>query len=150
MYCVFQAGSFARTVKPYQRFYENPVAVRAGDAVTVDKKRSKDTDVLGWLWVRGPDDREGWAPEAWLTGDGDQRLMSRDFNAIELTVAAGETVEMLFGESGFVWCRKPDGQEGWLWQAVLALLPGAQLSSDTKPSHESGHMESPLAPGVLA
>jgi hypothetical protein len=150
MYCVFRAGSFARTLKPYQRSYENPVAVRAGDAVTVDTLRSKDTDVLGWLWVRGPDGREGWAPEAWLTGHGDQRVIRRDFNAIELNVVPGETVELLVGESGFVWCRKPDGQEGWLWQAVLALLPGVRLSSDEHPSHESRQAASPPPPAVLA
>lgn len=150
MYCVFQAESLARTIKPYQRSYENPVAVRAGEVVTVDMERSKDTDVLGWLWVRGPDGREGWAPEAWLAGDGDQRVINRDFNAIELNVAAGETVELLVGESGFVWCRTPNGREGWLWQAVLALLPGAQLSSDKNPSHESGPAAGLLTPGVLA
>lgn len=137
MFCIFQPGSYAQTVKPYQRSYENPVALRAGDAVTVEQHRSKETDVLGWLWVQGPDGREGWAPEAWLSGDGDRRIINRDFNAIELSVAAGETVELLVGESGFVWCRKPDGQEGWLWQAVLALLPGAQLNSDETPSHDS-------------
>lgn len=129
MYCVFQAGSFGKTVKAYQRSYEDPVAVRAGDAVIVDERRSKDTDVLGWLWVHGPDGREGWAPEAWLSGEGERRIICRDFNAIELNVAAGETVELLTGESGFVWCRKPNGDEGWLWQAVLALMPGAQLNA---------------------
>ncbi len=129
MYCAFQPGSFGKTLKPYQRSYEDPVAVRAGDTVTVDQKRSKGTDVLGWLWVQGPDGREGWAPETWLAGDGERRTITRDFNAIELNVAVGEVVELLVGESGFVWCRKPDGRQGWLWQAVLELLPGAQLST---------------------
>ena len=69
MYCIYLPGSSARVVKAYRRPYEDPVSVRAGDAVTVDQQRSKETDVLGWLWVRGPDGREGWAPEAWLTGD---------------------------------------------------------------------------------
>lgn len=140
MFCIFHSGSYAQTVKPYQRSYEDPVALRAGDTVTVEYHRSKETDVLGWLWVQGPDGREGWAPEAWLVGDGNRRVINRDFNAIELNVVAGETVELLVGESGFVWCRKPDGQEGWLWQAVLALLPGAQLSSDENPSHAGGRV----------
>jgi hypothetical protein len=129
MYCIFQPGSRAKTVKPYQRSYDDPVALRAGDKVTVDPQKSKDTDVLGWLWVHGPDGREGWAPEAWLAGDGERRTITRDFNAIELNVAVGETLELLIGESGFVWCRTPDGRQGWLWQAVLGLLPGAQLGT---------------------
>lgn len=129
MYCIFQPGSLGKTVKPYQRSYDDPVALRAGDRVMVDHQKSKDTDVLGWLWVQGPDGREGWAPEAWLAGDGERRTITRDFNAIELNVAVGEVVELLVGESGFVWCRKPDGRQGWLWQAVLELLPGAQLST---------------------
>lgn len=117
----FPPGLQARVTKAYTRPYDDPINVRAGDAVEIDPGKSAQTDLFGWVWCRAPDGREGWTPEAWLEGAGNQRTQLRDFNAIELTVAAGDRVLPLYSESGFIWCRADDDRQGWLPDAFLAL-----------------------------
>ena len=114
----FPAETIAVTVRAYQRPYEDPIAVTAGEMVHPDPARSAQTDILGWVWCRADDGREGWVPEAWL--DPEHRLV-RDFSALELTVEPGERVMPEVSESGFVLCRKLDGARGWLPDAVLRL-----------------------------
>ena len=114
----FPPGSAAVVVRAHAAPYADPISVRAGEAVQPDPARSAETDILGWLWCRAADRREGWVPEAWL--DADSRLL-RDFDAIELSVEPGERVAIELAESGFVLCRKPDGGRGWLPDGVLRL-----------------------------
>lgn len=117
----FPPGLQARVTKAYTRPYDDPINVRAGESVEIDLGKSAQTDLFGWVWCRAPDGREGWTPEAWLEGAGDWRTLVRDFNAIELTVATGDRVLLLYSESGFIWCRTDDDRQGWLPDAFLAL-----------------------------
>jgi hypothetical protein len=119
MYYRFPPASFATTLKAYVRPYPDPLAVRAGGELWPDF--SHQTDLFGWIWCRAADGREGWAPEAWMDM-GERCVMTRDFNAIELTVDLGECVGILFSESGFVWCERQSGEHGWLPDAVLEFL----------------------------
>ncbi len=120
MLYVYPEGTAARVVQRYRAPYPDPIAVRTGDPVTVDP--SCTTDVVGWVWCIGPDGRSGWTPVAWIDRSRTPWRMRRDFDAAELTVEAGDGVRPLFAESGFVWCAHA-GQEGWLPDGVLQLLP---------------------------
>lgn len=73
----------------YDRPYEDPISVRAGDAVQLNEEESKSTDIVGWVWCRGPDGREGWTPEAWLERRGGDWVIQRDFLALEFNVEPG-------------------------------------------------------------
>lgn len=117
----FPIDLWGEVTKTYTRPYDDPIAVVAGERVEVDPHKSTQTDLFGWLWCRASDGRQGWTPEAWLVGAGTTRTLRRDFNAIELTVNPGDTVALLFSESGFIWCRAADGREGWLPDAVIRL-----------------------------
>jgi len=117
----FPPGMWAEAIRAYQRPYDNPLAARAGEALVPDPARTATTDFLGWLWCRGPDGREGWVPEAWLARDGEAWRLLRDYSALELTLAEGQRVELLFSESGFLQVRTEAGEEGWVPDAVLRL-----------------------------
>lgn len=102
----------AIVVKPYERPYENPIAVTAEASVVPDFE--KRTDIEGWVWCTAEDNRSGWVPCSWLVkGDGTWRV-SRQFNAIELTVVLGEILDVTFAESGFFWATKQNGEAGWV------------------------------------
>ena len=67
----------------YERPYEDPISVRAGDAVRLDQEESRSTDIVGWVWCRWPDGREGWTPQVWLVRrgmDGSSGAISRHRN----------------------------------------------------------------------
>ncbi len=102
----------AVVVKPYERPYENPISVAAGDAVVPDF--DKRTDIAGWVWCTAEDGRAGWTPRNWLLQAGDAWRIDRAFNAIELTVVPGEVLDTVFEESGFFRARKENGETGWI------------------------------------
>lgn len=111
----------ARVRVAYRRYYENPIAVRAGERLRRDPVRSAETDIFGWSWCVGPDGREGWFPDAWAVADGEDWVALRDFNAMELSVEPGQRLRLLYAESGFAFARAEDGSEGWVPDGVLAL-----------------------------
>ena len=117
----FPPATFVVSRMRYQRPYENPIAVRAGDVVQPDAEKSRSTDIVGWVWCSGPDGREGWTPEAWLERKADQWLIQRDFCALELHVEPGERFRVLFGESGFLYVESAHGERGWLPDGVVEL-----------------------------
>ncbi|MGH8235077.1 MAG: hypothetical protein ACREPU_12925 [Rhodanobacteraceae bacterium] len=102
----------AKVTKPYSRPHENPIAVAAGESVEPDF--DKVTDIEGWVWCTANDGRSGWTPLGWLSRDGAVWRVTREFNAIELTVIPGELLDVAFEESGFFWATKNSGEAGWV------------------------------------
>jgi len=116
-------------MKEHRASYADPIAMRAGDRVTVGRRY---TTWPEYVWCTGPDGREGWVPEAFLeaagdvgTPDGakaasDVRTARRDYDARELDVAPGDAV--LAGEEtgGWFWCEAADGRSGWVPAQCLA------------------------------
>lgn len=98
--------------KPYMRPYENPMDVLAGEQVIPDFGRT--TDIEGWVWCAAPDGRSGWAPRDWIVRTDGTWTICRDYNALELTVAPGELLEVIREESGFYWAKKVTGETGWV------------------------------------
>ena len=67
---------------------DNPISVDAGTAVVPDFE--KYSEVPGWVWCSAEDTRAGWVPRAYLTGSGCNWRVTRDYNAIELSIEPGE------------------------------------------------------------
>lgn len=122
MFYSFPHGTKAVAIADYDRPYPGPIVVRAGDLVTPDSERTRETDFMGWTWCRGPDGREGWVPDGWIVRDAEGWRMRRDFSAGELSVRKGDHVILEFSESGFVFGRHATGEVGWLPDAVVQLL----------------------------
>ena len=99
-------------IRHYQRPYENPIAVTAGEQVTPDF--DKYTDIRGWVWCAAADGRSGWTPETWLAESGGEWHVTRNFNAMELTVSPGDRLEVKLEESGFYWAQTENGRTGWV------------------------------------
>ncbi len=121
----FPAGTTGRVIKPYQQPYPDPLKVRAGDKVFPD--HTQESDWPGWVWCASETGKAGWAPQAWLTHRDDGWHITRDYDAIELTVRIGDPVTIEFAESGFLWVRLLNGQWGWAPEShVEFLAPAAQ------------------------
>ena len=105
----------------YERPYDDPISVRAGDAVRPDEAESRSTDIVGWVWCSGPDGRAGWTPRAWLERRGDAWVIRRDFSALELNVEPGDRFVAHFSESGFLFVENARGEKGWVPDGAVAL-----------------------------
>jgi uncharacterized protein YgiM (DUF1202 family) len=104
--------SQARVVADYQAPYTNPIAGRKGESVLIDGARK--TDCAGWVWGVNASGQGGWVPEAYLERQGDRAWLRCDYDAIELTVRAGERLTVHKTESGFCWVTHEDGRHGWV------------------------------------
>ena len=121
MYFQFPPDTIVIGRMRYERPFEDPISVRAGDAVRLDEEESRSTDIVGWVWCSGPDGREGWTPQAWLERRGDGWAIRRDFSALELNVEPGDRFRAHFGESGFLFVENAHGEEGWVPDGVVEL-----------------------------
>ena len=108
--------------KPYERPYENPLSIRAGERVIPDFERT--TDIEGWVWCTAPDGRSGWAPRGWFDEADGVWAVCRDYDAIELTVVPGEVLEVVLEESGYYWARKDTGDTGWVPADHVSVIDG--------------------------
>ncbi len=109
----------AVVLMPYQRPYADPIVVKSGEALQPDFE--KHTDIEGWVWCTAEDGRSGWTPKSWMERIGNVWRMTRDFNALELTIQPGEILDIEFEESGFYWVRKTTGETGWVPCANVAV-----------------------------
>ena len=133
MLYIFPAGTVAVAVRAYDRPYADPVAGTAGDEMVPDPERTATTDIVGWTWCTAADGREGWVPEAWLAERDGRLVLLRDFSAIELSVRPGDRVELILGESGFVYGRRATGEEGWVPDGAMALARPVGSRAATRP-----------------
>ena len=93
----------------YRRVYDAPIPVRVGDRGRVTRR---DGDAPGWVWVEHEvSGRAGWTPLAFLRRlDRTARVVfTRDYDALELSVAAGEVASAGETVDGSLWCEAGDG-----------------------------------------
>ena len=95
----------------YKSAYPDPLQLKAGDEVRVTDKKS---EWPGWLWCTDRNGNAGWIPGLYIERSGDTGMLRTYYDATELTVEAGDEVEVLGEQSGWAWCRKTDGEQGWL------------------------------------
>lgn len=98
--------------RPYRQPYPDPIRVSAGERVSPDFAKS--TEFPGWAWCTDDRGRSGWTPLEWLAREGDEWRVTRDFNAIELSVDVGTRVVMKAQIAGFYWVMTDDGRSGWV------------------------------------
>ncbi len=97
-----------------RRVYDAPISARAGDRGRITRR---DGDAPGWVWVEHEvSGRVGWTPLVFLRRlDRTARVVfTRDYDALELSVAAGEVVSAGETVDGWTWCEADDGDAGWV------------------------------------
>lgn len=104
MHCTVKEG--------YTKYYPDPIKVNAGDKVIPGKE---DDEFPGWIWATSvKDNKAGWMPKRMIKEDGGEFISTSDYNAMELTVNAGERLKILETESGWHLCETTEGETGWV------------------------------------
>ena len=98
--------------------YADPILVRAGEPLALSGREDL-WEGHRWLWAVAADGREGWVPDSLPCSSATGHVAAWDYAAIELTCTAGEQVILLRESHGWAWCRKADGDEGWLPLRIL-------------------------------
>lgn len=100
-----------RVIRAYKTPYGDPTVFRRGDRLRFERR---ETEWEGWIWCTAESGKSAWVPEAWVRVEGGFCVMERDYSALELSVESGETLSGNLVESGWLWAKKADGQEGWV------------------------------------
>jgi hypothetical protein len=95
----------------YASAFSDPVKINDGEALLL---RRRETVWDGWLWCTTEEGKSGWIPESFVDTAGDTGKANRDYDATELTVLAGDELDILDEESGWAWCRNSLGTFGWV------------------------------------
>lgn len=101
-----------RVIADYQAPYPDPIQAEAGDVVVIDF--GKKTEIQGWLWCANSAGKSGWVPINYIEIRGNQGTMLCNYNAIELTIRAGEKLTVHKEQSGFYWATNQSGKQGWV------------------------------------
>lgn len=108
-----------RLLEGHEASYPDPIRLARGESLALTG-REDNWDGHRFLWAVAADGRAGWVPAGLIVeGDGGP-VAARDYSAVELTCAAGETVELLWQTHGWAWCRTAAGAEGWLPLRILS------------------------------
>ena len=109
----------ARATSGHEVPSREPIRLEPGDGVTVGER---DTQWPAFVFVTSASG-EGWVPARHLSAEVGTASVINAYNTTELTLAAGDEVSVLERDdaSGWWWCRRTDGAEGWV--PVSALEP---------------------------
>lgn len=96
----------------YEVIDRTPLRLNAGDPV---EPGPHDPAWPGWTAAATACGRRTYVPDDHLVrhNDGTWRL-GADFDATDLSLARGQSVEALREVGGWFWCRAEDGREGWV------------------------------------
>ena len=103
-----------RVVRDYESPYPDPVIFLKGEEVKVGQEFKDDPDWRDWVWCEGANGKGAWSPKQFINIDGTKGTFDRDYNAMELSVKAGEGLVVYEIVNGFGMSEKPDGKRGWV------------------------------------
>lgn len=103
----------ATVSEPYETVYKNPIKLKAGESVRIEK-RETNPDWLGWVYCVDSRGIGGWVSEKYLNESGSTAQVVKDYDATELTAAKGEKLKIYGEEFGWCWARHQSGAKGWI------------------------------------
>lgn len=106
-----------RTTSAYEAKYSNPIQFESGELITLG---GRDSEFPEFLWAKDERGREGWVHQSkFLVTSEKKAVTTAHYNAIELTIRAGELVSAEEALGDWSWCRTTAGRLGWLPNHIL-------------------------------
>jgi hypothetical protein len=101
----------ARVIRDHVAQYPDPIRVRAGQVVRLDRE---DDEYPGWWWCTAPDGRSGWVPDELLRRRGVEADILEDYDATELAVRGGDEVCVSSIRHEWLLVSNAAGAAGWI------------------------------------
>jgi putative acetyltransferase len=126
--------------RSYRSSSPEPLKVRESESLSAGDRQS---EWPGWVWCVNERGQGGWVPRSYLEEAGDRWRIRVDYDATELTVDEGDTLDIVGEESGWVLCTDRRNQRGWVPSSHFAVAgPDAPGAADlTTPSDRPKRVE---------
>ncbi len=111
-----------RVIADHQASYPDPISVQAGEELYVSGKEDNWRGWI-WLWCENSAGKSGWVPRGYVERRDEKHVARYDYDAIELSVRAGEEVTLEKEESGWFWCVNQAGKSGWVPAEKIERAP---------------------------
>jgi hypothetical protein len=97
-----------------------PVQIHPGESVSVGER---DTDWPAFVFIT-TDDGQGWVPARHLSTASGSATVLASYDTTELALEPGADVHVVRrdDESGWWWCQRSDGTEGWVPTQSLLVI----------------------------
>lgn len=112
--CMSYLAGKHRAIEEYKSPYPDPILFQKGDIVEVGREFTEEPDWRNWVWCEALDNRKAWAPEQYLEINENKGKFTRVYNAMELSIAAGEELYVHEIVNGFGMAEKSNGRRGWV------------------------------------
>jgi hypothetical protein len=109
-----KAARYFLVTEAYQSPYPGPIIFHAGEEVMIGKEFSEDPEWRDWVWCEGQRGNKAWAPKQYLEMEAGRGVFLTEYNALELSVNAGEVLKVHDIVNGFAMAETPDGRLGWV------------------------------------
>jgi len=103
-----------KVIKEYKSPYPDPIIFQKGEEVTVGREYKEDPDWKDWIWCQGNNNNSAWVPKQYIDMDDVKGVFTRDYNAMELSVQAGEELVVYETINGFGMSENSNGERGWV------------------------------------
>jgi hypothetical protein len=120
-----KARDDAVVTKDYAAQYTDPITLAQGEVAALDGRAEPWEDNPDWIWVWGENaaGKGGWIPRPLLRIEGARGVALEDYDAHELSVAAGERVSVQREACGWAWCVVDANRSGWVPVSHLRRAP---------------------------
>jgi hypothetical protein len=109
-----------RVVTSRARDHVENIRIREGESIVVGHRNKQYPE---FLWCAAEDGHAGWVPEQFLHMDTDKEATAlRDYDAAQLTVVKGETLDASERVGVWIRCRNSAGAEGWVPDSCLEAV----------------------------
>ncbi len=105
---------YYKVIEAYKSPYPDPLAFQKGEEVKVGQEFKGDPAWKGWIWCEGNKDNKAWVPKQYINIDGSKGILTKDYNAMELSVQPGELLVVSEIVNGFGMTEKTSGIKGWV------------------------------------
>ncbi len=111
-------------IEDYSSQYEEPLKLKAGEVVKTGRRFTEDPEWPGWIWCENSSGKGGWVLERILNISDNDGVVLDNYNASELSARAGEIIEGVKKEGGWIWGVNPQGVSGWIPERNVKLFNG--------------------------
>jgi phosphinothricin acetyltransferase len=114
-------------IESYSVAYPNPIKLRVGELVKIEKWEPRDSAWAGWAYCESSQGVKGWVSQTYLMVNGSIAKVIKDYDATELAVQVGEEVDIIQEEFGWLRIQNAKRDQGWVPKTVLITKATPQI-----------------------